>query len=444
MLEVYTEKRRKRFLSLLPRIYRAQPATSAVGALVQVMARALGRLDLDTRRVLHDRWVALASGASNGDDPAALERLATLIGAVPLGSGSAREEPEAFRRRLLRTARVLVDGLTTPPAILTLAIATLGAEPCPQINDELDATEGRGLRPGTTRRCSRCRDGGDGPCPFAGGEQELVRAWITENPPRWVERPEVAVRSGDSFWVENRSFVPTRPVINFHADPEKIAEQRQSLSFPALQDRASGDTVLYAGSLEPGERVEIYPEIRPADLKAFESRDLVGHYAWTPGAWKITPEGERTDVSQEIYIVSGVRFDDPTRALFGPLGHRQAARFGELRRAVYTPQLAVGDSRWRFLLYTRAELESVGGSLAEALAARAPTAVENHEDRAFVKLSWWARRGGSFRLSIPRTPWVREAEARGATELVRLIVERTRAIGVRSEVVFPEAEPGES
>jgi hypothetical protein len=91
------------------------------------------------------------------------------------------EDKESYRRRLLITAKVLTEGLTTPRALLTLAIAALRAEPCARLQRERDATIAWGMPPGLTDRCPVCQGQEDGPCPNA--ERRVIQAWITDNPP---------------------------------------------------------------------------------------------------------------------------------------------------------------------------------------------------------------------------------------------------------------------
>ncbi|HSC81563.1 MAG TPA: hypothetical protein VLC08_14495, partial [Chitinolyticbacter sp.] len=71
--------RRQRLLELLPRIYSAQPADSAIGAVIAGMAGTLARLDGDMTRVLHDRWSALATAQRPAETDSALERLGHML-----------------------------------------------------------------------------------------------------------------------------------------------------------------------------------------------------------------------------------------------------------------------------------------------------------------------------------------------------------------------------
>ena len=72
--------RRERLLALLPRIFTAQPSSSAVGALIDSMAASLGRVDDTLTRIQYDRWVGLASAQLPAPDEAsALEGLGRLL-----------------------------------------------------------------------------------------------------------------------------------------------------------------------------------------------------------------------------------------------------------------------------------------------------------------------------------------------------------------------------
>ncbi|WP_284189909.1 hypothetical protein, partial [Zoogloea oryzae] len=72
--------RRERLLALLPRIFTAQPSSSAVGALIDSMAASLGRVDDTLTRIQYDRWVGLASAQlPTPDEASALEGLGRLL-----------------------------------------------------------------------------------------------------------------------------------------------------------------------------------------------------------------------------------------------------------------------------------------------------------------------------------------------------------------------------
>ncbi|MBE0619450.1 MAG: hypothetical protein IH605_02550 [Burkholderiales bacterium] len=537
--------RLERMLALLPLIYTAQPRNSAVGTVLQVMAAALARLDDDMKRVLHDRWVGLATGARSGArDDSALESLGHLVdlrrlsarlepektdvkfdGVVVLSFATADkldeaareialafpelnlesdkknqtltvraadaadpggrpmkrlslllnpEAAEGYRQRLLITTRVTTRGLATPRALLSLAIASLGADPCPRSYRQQDATVAWGVRPGVRRTCAMCSSTGVGHCPNR--ESRLVEAWITENPPQEVHHQESAQRLRRTFTVQNVSLLPDRPVV-------RLSTGERPAVYPGVQNRNSGEITLYAGILRPGELLTLMPGVTPEEAAPFDSYDGSGHHSWrlqSPQgrATLAAADGSERDVSNSVFYLWGDRFDDE-KSVLGGVGHEEGMHCGVLEQMVRTPRLHTGDNEWmlltfakpestfdeetslfadadvkdgtRFALFDRDVASSSGKFAAGLLASFAHTEVgagetDDADDllpRLDLDLEWVARPPATFRLRVPRNNWVIDASRRGALGLVRAEVEQARAAGVRALVDFPEPEQRE-
>lgn len=537
--------RLERMLGLLPLIYTAQPSSSALGTVLQVMATALARLDDDMKRVLHDRWVGLATGARSGArDDSALEYLGHLVdsqrlaarlepektnvasdGVVVLTFATADkleeaaseialafpdleletdkrkqtltvragdaadsdarplkrlspllnpEAAEAYRRRLLITTRVLTRGVATPRALLSLAIASLGADPCPRSYRQQDATVAWGVRPGVRRTCAMCSSTGTGHCPNR--ESRLVDAWITENPPQEVHHQERAQRLRRTFTVQNVSLLPDRPVVRLSTD-------KRPAVYPGVQNRNSGEITLYAGILRPGELLTLMPGIAPAEAAPFDSYDGSGHHPWRQQspqgrATLAAADGSERDVSNSVFYLWGDRFDDQ-KSVLGGVGHEEAMHCGVLEQMVRTPWLHTGDNEWMLLTFAKPEstfdedtsrfadvdvkdgtrfasldrdvAASSGKFAAGLLGSLARTNIDAGEaddtddllPRLDLDLEWVARPPATFRLRVPRNSWVIDASRRGALALVRAEIEQARAAGVRALIDFPEPEQRE-
>ncbi|NML13689.1 hypothetical protein [Azohydromonas caseinilytica] len=575
-------RRLSRLLELLPRVYAAQPAGSAVGTLLDALAQALGRFDTDARRVLHDRWVALAGTEPGSEDEAALsalERLGALLrierlparlrhagataqadgsvsvrfdapaerddalqllgvmlplGDFPLpvprlpglslrlddgdelrwrfaplqaaaGDGSAEaddptaegaadadplaalwrllrpEAGEAYRQRLQITQAIRQGGLATPRALLSLAIADLGAEPCPKFRRDRNATLARALPPGRRKRCPACGDPSQ-PCP----QPALFEPWLNEQPAhsaRWQGRD---LRLRRFFTLRNDSLVADRPQLELAVD--------RAVSFPALQSRASGEIVLYAGDLEPGWTLRLAPQ-----LSAEEDAALASYERPTPHPWLLrsprgraelvqAQSGQVRDVSAAIYYLRGSRLGGPNAETAEPEGPKfggvgieadECMRFGVLEAAVRTPLLTPGDNEWSLLTFpspvyrfdaatsrlaaseqdSGAHFSLIDPGIGDASAAFAKTLFEVLEradpasagdgpnaPRFTLALRWVTREPFSFVLNLPANGWVETAKLSGAVELLLADVERARPAGTRARVDFPapvlrEAQP---
>lgn len=482
-------RRLARMLELLPRLYAMQPSGSAIGLVLRRVAAQLAELDEAQRRVLHDRWLPLATGtAAAPGTPSALEGLGGLLDTPRLDAETEAE----YRARLGITARVLGGGLATPQAILSLALADLGAEPCPRMETALarrdgpedpwavEATFAWGVRPGTRRRCAACNGGGSGPCPNRAAR--LVDAWLAENPLTEGER-SVEAAYWAPFPVESRSLVPDRPVLRLRP----LGATR--LSYPALQNRATGEITLFTGVLQPGETLTLQPAATAAELRPFDSFDGRRHHAWVashPGgrATVTRADGTEREVGDSIFFVSGSRFDELDSAFAGPPtasgGAREdGTRFAVLDQAVRMPQLRPGTESWMLLQFARPESrfddpedppvfaapDATQGTrfaqwdagLAASDAARARSlfeALRTAEEAArrapsgppvaAVELGWMTRPPATFRLGIRRSVQVDAAEARGGLDLLRRDLDLARPAGVRALLdILPAAPPGE-
>jgi len=554
--------RRERLLALLPRIFTAQPSSSAVGALIDGMAASLARVDDTLTHIQYDRWVGLASphrpdateasaleglgrllqvsrlpprvrylsyqsapekslkvdfnsaaprtdaldelvgrgwrGGQDGrpaDDPATLlaARFEGLrfslsddgqsLTASPDPSAAPETAPaalarfqavldpepgETYRQRLQITARVRTGGLTTPRALLSLAIADLGAEPCPHLERRLDATVAFGMPPGTRKRCAGCTGGDRGqPCPSRA--QAVVEAWLTENPTLAARHVEPTPRLRRVFTVTSASLHPDRPVVT-------LGVRDQPAPYPALRSLGSGEITLYAGTLQPGDTLVLYPAVGAAEAALFDGFDAPGHHAWAAThpagrAVLIDSHGLERDVSSAVFYLWGHRLDDPGTTF-------DSLRCSILEQCVLTPRLTPGANDWMLLTFAQPDATFAGpddtvhasrfagrddldgtcfalldGTIGQGDARYASVLLESidktdtagttetdtaHAPRLSLRLDWVTRPPATIRLRIPRNEWVAAAAARGALPLLRDDIARATAAGVRASVDFPE------
>jgi hypothetical protein len=543
-------QRRARLLALLPQIYAAQPLGSAVGSLIEVMAQTLSDFDLELKRVLHDRWVALACGLPDqllaDDDDAALDRLGALlqierlparirhgscaqfgderievsflsaqdrddaaqllaapvpVPVYPVAAGriagltiaTSRDSSEvlvfgvltgllaetpsplrallalleaeptaSYRARLQITVAVTGAGLTTPRALLALAIADLGAEPCPKMKRAGDATLARAMALGTRRRCPACGDD-QLACP----NEALFDAWITEQPAQVAQATVAAARLREVFTLRNDSLIADRPVLAVSAS--------KPVSYPAIQSRSSGEIVLYADDLLPGSTLRLLPQIDADEARAAESHDRAVSHDWllrSPRgrAELVDPSGQVRDVSASIYYLWGTRFDEAASRFGGE--NVDGLRCGVLDQVVRSPQLRPGDNDWMMLNFAAPAYRfnaptsrlaggsvkdgahfalvdaSIAGSDAKfastlfTVLERATTLADGADSsdapQFRVEVDWVTRPPFLFHLRVPKNGWIQAAELRGAVALLIKDVDRARPVGVRARVDFPE------
>lgn len=395
------------------------------------------------------------------DSAAGADRLAPFLAVLDPEPG------ETYRQRLLVTARVRTGGLATPRALLSLAIADLGAEPCPRLLRRQDSTLAFGMPPGTRKRCSACGGKGDMACPNR--STAVVEAWLTENPSLPANHAESAPRLRRPFAISNPSLHPDRPVLSL-----KITEQ--PAAYPAIRSIDTGEITLYAGTVKPGETLVLYPAVTPAEAAPFDGFDAPGHHAWlsahpTGQALLIGPDGTERDVSHSIFYLWGNRFDDPQSSL-------GAMRCGVLDQRVLTPRLQCGSNQWMLLTFAQPDAEFadatttvhtsrfaghddaggtsfalLDGSISRSDSRYASILFESfsktdtgtaseettiNAPRLSLRLDWMARPPASYRLRVPKSGWVSAAAARGALKLLRSDVTRATAAGVRAMVDFPE------
>ncbi|WP_295455110.1 hypothetical protein [uncultured Thiodictyon sp.] len=468
--------RRARLQGLLPRVYGDQPPDSAVGVVLTTLAAALARLDHDLDRVSRDHWAAYARGVSApGEAPAPLDALGQLLG-VPRLRGDdpqapgGQESTDAYRRRLTQVARVVTAGLTSPRALLELALAILGAAPCPRLRRELDATVALGMPPSLGATCTACAGGtlrgaaalSLAPCPHAG--REVVAAWLVDNPPearRLVLGPLVP---GDAFVPESAALDADVPVVAVRALTDRV-------QYPVLHNRATGEICLYAGALAPGETLSLWPRVEPAESARLDSFEPVGHHPWRAqypqgSAVVLGADGQLRDVRDRVYYLVGDQFDKPSSVFASPaadLGTRFADAlaqgaafagpgatgpcfadaqdrsgpcFASSSHDVRTPLLRPGADTWVYRAYTRADIGAIATADPGPVLDEAPPAVVMAPVQ--VTLRWWARPPACFRLRIPRTGWVRDAERRGAVAALRELLRQARPAGVQARLDFPE------
>ncbi|RDE52164.1 MAG: hypothetical protein DVS81_02735 [Candidatus Accumulibacter meliphilus] len=466
--------RRRALLALLPRVFAGQPEGSSLAGVIDTMAAALAELDAGLTRTQRDHWLKLASGEASdsevsiGQGASALERLGALLGIDRLDG----EETEAYRSRLFITARVLTRGVNTPRALLELAIATLGAEPCARIEKHLDTTIGYGLPPGTIERCPVCRAGKAATeCPNVG--TRVLEAWITDNPPqaqRLVVSPQP--RPGMRFAVENASLDEDVPAVRLKA-------VEQTTSYPCLHNRATGEIMLYAGTLQPDEVLSVWPQVDLEETRRYESHDGNLAHHWrdqypSGSAVIIDPDGKNQRiVNASIYYLTGAFFaapdadpDDPGLARFASAeasegarfadalsdgsvfdtatlayedddqNNEMTARFGASGQQVRTPRVRPGADLWAYRVLTRTDVAAITGAMAGPVVDNAPE--QPGEASVELTLSWWARRPASFRLSIPRSTWVGQAETRGSARMLSRWIQQARAAGIVAALDFPE------
>lgn len=377
------------------------------------------------------------------------------------------EPGEAFRQRLLITSRVRMGGLTTPRALLSLALADLGAETCPQLERRLDSTLAIGLPPGTRKRCAVCNGDKRGqPCP--NHDQAVITAWLTENPVLDARHLESAPRLRRVFKVDSASLCPDRPVITLEV-------RDQPVPYPALRSLDSGEITLYAGTLRPGDTLVLYPACPPAEASRFDGFDSPDHHPWLAthpqGRAVITDaRGEERDVSSSIFYLWGARLDDRDTTF-------DAMHFGVLEQRALSPVIHPGGNNWMLLTFAQPDatfadsddtvtssrfadgddldgtrFALLDGTIGQGDARYASVLLESfkktntggttesdtaHLGRLSLRLDWLTRPPACIRLRIPRTDWVATADARNALPLLRDDIARASAAGVRALVEFP-------
>lgn len=416
-----------------PSAYDTSPRGSALGELLDAVARALERLDADTEVVLRNRWPRIARESAPPGAPDALARqrapltqLGRLVGVVPTP-----DEPlETFRGRILTQARQLRAGLTTPRAILALSSSALGLELCPRLEKRpaeggSRTTVGWGMRPGSLAACGpdcgrRATCGRE-----AGREAQLL---LIDNPPDPRSRLLPGIRAGDRLDLHNESLEDAQPALRL-----SVPEGGAPVAWPALQ--RDDETLFFAGVLRPGHTLIVTP------YRAGDDSSGRAVMVSADGATVLPPDAV-------VYFTTSARFeDDPpppdAEARFapedaGPLDEvTRFARFGE--SVLRTPLLPSGQTTWDVLQLNRKALEDMLGS--DEVSGRFPTAPDMVVPQPFdLQLDWVVYPDCTFQLRIPRNAAVREAERYGGIALVREMVELARGAGIGAWVDFPQEQ----
>lgn len=401
--------RARRIREVLPEVYDTRP-NAVLGQMVDALAAGLAGLDDAIREALLDRWPRLAKGEKIAvDDPRApLEELGRLVGLLRLQD----ELVEDYRRRLLATATVLQQGLTTPRALFGLAAASLGAELCPRFTvvpgeGGSRSLRARALKPGSLARCATCQ--GQDSC--SKESEEVFQMLLIDNPAEtsssWFERR----LPGATVSVTSQSLDPAFPTV-------VLSAQDGDVSYPAVS--SDQQTLFFAGTLKRGETLTVVPE---------SSNDV------RRGTARIeSPSGVRVVADRIFYHVSRARFDS---VRFAADDQKIPAFAAYEDSQIQTPVLPSGTSSWSILTLSKGELENTFG--ATEVAERFKDVPAKASSTALtLGLIWISYPAATFRLQIPRTPWVRRWEQRGALQLVQHWVETARAAGVLAQVDFPQ------
>lgn len=466
-------RRLTRLREVLPSVYDTRPGDSQLGTVLLRVAEALAGMDEAQRRVLHDRWLPLAFGTApgNGGLPA-LDRLGALLDTPRL---AVKEDAEAYRARIATTARALTGGMATPRALLALALAAVGTEICPKLKtlpeDPLpedlrvveatkarggmpsaarrrpedpwvvEATEARGMPPAARRRCTACHNPG-APCPLA-GEAAAAEAYLVENPVTQLQR-RVEAAYGLAFPVESRSLTTDRPVIRLSPLGEK------PLSNPAVQNCATGETVLFQGHVKPGETLVLWPRLEDEELRPFDSIDADAHHSWVRRGLSGRAMLGESDVSASVFFMSGSRFDDADTAYYAKAAAvpsdpaELGTRFAVMVQAVRTPRLRPGTDPWRLLLCTDAATGSGSETNKDGTEAEQArllfTLLKRAEEEApkapgpiaALDIEWLVRPPATVRLCLWRSPQVEAAQALGAIDLLMRDLDLVRPAGVQT------------
>ena len=324
------------------------------------------------------------------------------------------ESSELYRQRLHITAGILIRGLVTRRAILSLAIADVGAWPCARIRQNevsaaaqelgipADTSWAYGVDPAQARSCAACHVP-KLPCPFAGeAKKQIIEARLVENPVMQVEKvfPEKGeallvtgeTATGVMLECESDSLWPDRPVLHLVLRSEVTNKTELRIS-PASSDKDDALVITLPAKTPEGTVIDVYPRLTEQELVPFASGERVSHHTWdtAQGYSTVTPAAPE----------SGAR---PNNTASGS-------------QSITTPRLFSGPNRW----YVKATEGDQPVSLSFTL-----------------RLRWFIRRPFHFRLVMPKTAALKQAEMRGALQLLKRDLERIRAAGVRADLVFPD------
>ena len=219
--------------------------------------------------------------------------------------------------------------------------------------------------------------------------------------------------------------------------------------YPAIRNMGIREATLFAGILAPGDVLTIQPVVPDDILRRFDSYDLIAHHGWLlrapNGTATLTAaDGSVRDVSRQVYFPSGYTYadadaprpDDTRFALDGAEEPRFAhSGTGDTVRA---PRLRLREDDWIFELFPPDKVRSITGAEMPGSEDNGSGNGEATAPRIDLTVTWWRRPPACFRLRIRKTAWVREAERRGAVDLIRQSLDRARAAGVEALLDFPE------
>jgi hypothetical protein len=336
---------------------------------------------------------------------------------------------------------------------LELAIVTLGAEPCPHQTIDKDAIIAFGVPLGTVSSCPNT-------------ENRVLEAVLTENPPQHRSFNKDSIKPNEHFTITNNSLTEDVPEIRLQAVDNVI-------EYPVLQNLATGEIMLFAGKINVGEVLSIWPQVSNTEDAQFDTHDNVTVHLWrkqypSGSAVLIGTDGSLESVSHKIYyfIVAKSTFsdekNDPTNAENEPRfaddeaqeGTRfanalstgntfdssakfdQEAQFAGSGQVVRSPRIRAGKDEWLYGIYTKAIIGDIAGKLSGDIYDNAPE--DNNNASATLTLSWWIRPPATFHLRIPRNDWVIRAEQRGATQLFAIWLQQAKAAGVRATLDYPK------
>lgn len=454
--------RHERLRALLPRVYATDPRTSVLGALLDVLGDELRSFDRATERAQRDKWLTTAEAppevATNGTialdrEPWPLEHLGALL---DLLRQPWEVDEEAYRRRVALLARLVTTGLATPRSILMFTVTALGAEPCPALEREDDATVALGFPADRVARCRTCRGGRElptEPCPWRA--EHTLSAGLVDNPriQLRVSRTSVIAEADSSGTIrfESNSLFSDRPALEVTVATTPTPPAG-TLVVPSFRSRQTRERIVVLHALAPGQTLSILP-VSPHDpsVAPHRQRWVDRPPAGNPSAPEVHIDGvlapdvpvilfrddgfdaARFDVSA-FGDDGGVQtFDD---ALFDVASFDYDPTHGALE--VTTPAVVPGVNTWD---YVPLGLDDVLLALErlppEVPAPAAPAIGSASLQPVAVRLRWWSRPAALFALRIPPTAAVLDVAAKGGAQYLRRMVERVRPVGVTALIEFP-------
>lgn len=414
---------------------------------------------------------AYADQLKRGEDPLCcasdgLSRLGALVAlhrmrparaddSIEASQPWAFEAIEAYRRRIQQTVRLLGEGASNPQALLRLAILTVGAQPCGRPMQKLhDTWIAHGVPPELELRgcrdCSQAAGPDSRRCPLAWFEARLIDSPLQQN------SLTCSLGGGASCELEvfHQSLGEALPELTITAGTEA------AITNPVLENRATGEQLLFAGTIPNEQQLRLQPEVGDAQ-RLLETSEPIDPYPWR----RQFPNGQallgsaQTDVHSQMWLLSGSRFaGDPDSgtpnteaarfdaAKFGGITQMQTGdnvlgigrlgrmRLGPLSATVQVPRLMPGRNLWRYATYDNGSAWSPEELLRQKPADSPPPCT--------VSLTWWSRPPASFRLELEPlgdpggAAWMDQAERMGALAELQRWVQRLRPAGVRAEVGF--------